>query len=441
MRLGRGILIAAWLLVPATVHAASYSEISPNDPETFTWIEEGVLGLGGGGLDKADVDTVAQLGFRAIANFRAEHDDPAEYISSKDIAYLHLPVDHAVHMNATQLGDFVDWMRAQRDAGRAAYVHCTNGWHRAAAFSAAWLMAEHGMSADDAFERVRDLRGEWAINRAPSALLAYEAELRGAPALQVMLLSPVARPPTYNETMPATVEVFAEGKPAAGAKVHVWSEESSMDVWGDTDEAGRFTFTYTPPAEGMRTDHLFARASLDGYLDGAANVELFYFLDIPTSRPLDIEARLVPGGVEVRVTKNGLATPALIMVTAPNGAFAFDATREGRTVLPLDHAWQTVDVRAEAWGTLGGTARAEAPPTTPVRDRGLNEQPVPPWDAPVSETAREQPSRPDVPAPDVRPAQEPARAAAPVAPALGVALAAVAFVALTAGSLAVSRRI
>lgn len=438
MRPGRCLIVALCLVLPATAQAASYADIAPNEPENFTWIEEGVLGLGGGGLDKADVDTVESLGFRAIANFRAEHEDPADHIRAKGMEYLYMPVDHAVDMNATQLADFVEWMRAQRDAGRAAYVHCTNGWHRAAAFSAAWLMAENGMSADDAFERVRELRGGWAINRAPSALLAYDARLRGEPALDVLLLSPVARPASYNETMPATVEVLANGKPAAGASVHVWSEESSIDIRGHTGADGRLAFTYTPPPQGMRTDHVYARASLDGYMDGAANVELFYFLDVPTSRPLDIEARLVPDGVEVRVTKNGFATPARIMATTADGAFAFDATHEGQTTLPLDHAWQPVEVRAEAWGTLGGTARVEPPPVAPIRDRGLNEQPVPPWDVPVVDG----PDEPDVVAPG--PATDAAIPSAPaerMAPEATAALVAIALVALLAGSVAAARRL
>lgn len=350
------LALASWLAV-APVQAAA-PNYTPSDPRNYTWVEEGVLAVGGGRIAGEHVDFLKSQGFGAVANFRAEQKDDEAAIRAAGMAYLYLPVEHAVDLNATQLRTFVAWAKEMERQGRPIYVHCTNGWHRAAAFAVAWEMDRHGLSFDEAGDQQEDRR-PGTVMRAPSALLQYEADLRGRDALTVLLLSPLARPEPGGE-MPVTVEVLAAGRPVAGAKVHVWSEESRLKLWGTTGEDGRYTFTYRAPA-AHPMDHLYARASADGWADGADDVELFYMDPLPTPRPLDIRTRATADGVAVQVLRNGVPHPARVVAWTAEGWSASDATGTGATTLPFPADGSAIMVRAESWGTLGDVATLRPP--------------------------------------------------------------------------------
>src|SRR5262249_8731729 len=57
-----------------------------------------------------------------------------------------------------QLREAVSWMREQVHAGRRVYVHCRAGIGRSATVVAAFLMEEYGLTADEAWRRVRSRR-------------------------------------------------------------------------------------------------------------------------------------------------------------------------------------------------------------------------------------------------------------------------------------------
>lgn len=355
----RGLVLLILLAAPATTLSAWQPPPPPSDPRNATWIEEGVLALGGGHIGPSEVQYLKSQGFGAVANFRSERPDDVAAIKAAGMEHLYIPIDHAVDMNATQLREFVEWANEMEKEGRPMYIHCTNGWHRAAAFAAAWLMSRTDEpDADEQFRSIERIR-PGSVMRAPSALLAYQAQLEGEKPLVVLLKSPLARP-ERNGTMPVEVEVLASGHPAAGAKVHVWSEESQMDAWGRTDEAGIFRFTYVAKLkQGM--DHLYARAWHDGYTSGADDVELFYDVPVPTSRPLDIETWEGPHGIEVQVLRNGKPHPARVVAWTTDGWFVFDETGSGQLTLPYPREGAEIHVRAESWGATGDAVRLRPP--------------------------------------------------------------------------------
>lgn len=360
MRRGHALLALASCLALVPGAGAQAPNYAPSDPRNHTWVEKDVLAVGGGTIAGENLEYLKAQGFGAIANFRAERNDDEEAIRAAGMEYLYIPVDHAVDMNATQLRTFVAWAKEMERQDRPIYVHCTNGWHRAAAFAAAWMMERSGgkLGADEAFAKLERMR-PGSVMRAPSALLAYEAELQGTKPLVVILQSPIARP-ERGGSMPVVAEVLASGRPAAGAKVHVWSEESRMNIWGHADDDGRFAFTYVGNlTQGM--DHLYARAWLEGYESGADDVELFYEDPVPTTRKLEIQTRRGDQGIDVLVLRNGQPYPTRILAWTTEGWFAFDETGTGRATLPFPEEGTAIYVRAESWGTLGDTATLHPP--------------------------------------------------------------------------------
>jgi protein-tyrosine phosphatase len=66
----------------------------------------------------------------------------------------------------------VEFITAQRAAGRTTYVHCLSGMNRSAAVVTAYLMAEHGWSRDEALAYLRSKRGVVQPNPILMRLLA-----------------------------------------------------------------------------------------------------------------------------------------------------------------------------------------------------------------------------------------------------------------------------
>lgn len=359
MRLRLFPFVLVWLAMPS---AAAQDPHAAKDPRSLTWIAEGVLALGGGGLTEEDIDWLASQGFGAIADLRAEHVDPEAYILASNMTFLSMPIDSASHVNETQLATFVAWVQAQTAAGRPVYVHCTNGWHRAAAFAVAWQLANEGEPYDEASRALASER-PGVVMRAISALLDYEATLTGRPQLAVVLDAETTHP-GLGGAMPARVLVHADGAPAANASVRVWSEESQLRIEGTSDAEGVFAFTYEAPEEAFM-DHLYARASLEGFADGADNVD-FIFDDKAMSRgALDVVAQETGEGLHVRVTSGGRDVPARVVVMAP-GFTAFEATAVGEVTIPDAPRGVPLQVRAVSWGSAGGSASAQLAPPPPL---------------------------------------------------------------------------
>lgn len=354
-------------LVLAVVPTASAQDASAaKDPRNFTWVEQGVLAIGGGGLTEADVEWLAANGFAAIADFRQEHEDPRALIEAKGMAFLDMPIDSASNINATQLASFVAWAKEQKAAGRPIYIHCTNGWHRAAAFAVAWDLATEREPYDEAAREAAQRR-PGTVMRAVSALLDYEAELAGTPQLAVTLVSARSRPEP-GVAMDVVVEVHANGAPASNAIVKVWSEESRIRLEGATDANGRFAFPYVAPSPAPFMDHLYARASLPGFADGADNVEFLFGQPARSRGPLEVDAERTGEGVDVRATSGGRAIPVRVVATAP-GWTAFESSDRGVVTFP-DPPSTAIDIRVVSWGSEGGRARIDpaapaAPPPPP----------------------------------------------------------------------------
>ena len=376
--------LALIVLVASVPLASAQDAQAAKDPRNFDWVDEGVLAVGGGGLSSEDVDWLYDAGFRAIADLRMEYQDPEAEILAKNMTFLDLPIDSAANINATQFATFVAWAEEQVKAGRPVYVHCTNGWHRAAAFAVAWRLSQSDLSYDEAAREAVERR-PGTVMRAVGGLLDYEAGLRGEKGLAVALVSNTTRP-ELNETMSAYVDVYADGAPAAGASVRVWSEESKLKIEGVTDAEGRFTFTYKAPAQAFM-DHVYARASLDGYLNGADNIEFLFGQPAKARGPLEVATEVVgEDDVTVRITHAGKPIIARAIALAP-GFTAVEATDTGGVTFRDLPRGVPVEIRAVSWGSEGGraTVTLEAPAPPPAVDPTPVQPPVvePPVGEPV----------------------------------------------------------
>lgn len=160
-------LLAAGALVLA-VHLAV--EHLTREPPNYARVEDGLY-VGGH-------VPAPPPGTRAVLNL-CEIEDPYH---AEVHRWVPIP-DAAPAPTADWLREQVEFIAAQRGAGRPVFVHCQNGASRSVMVVAAYLMTRHGWSRDEALAFVRERRPVGRPNPAFLTLLKeWEARRAGQPA-------------------------------------------------------------------------------------------------------------------------------------------------------------------------------------------------------------------------------------------------------------------
>jgi protein-tyrosine phosphatase len=158
------VAVVAAALVALCVHLAA--DRLNRDPPNYTRIEEGLY-LGGYVAEPPP-------GVTAVLNL-CEAEDPYQ-------AAVHRwePIqDSEPAPSLDWLRQQVDFIQAQRDAGRVVFVHCRNGVSRSGLVVVAYLMARRGCSREEALTFVRSRREVVRPNPAFMELLnEWERSLR-----------------------------------------------------------------------------------------------------------------------------------------------------------------------------------------------------------------------------------------------------------------------
>jgi hypothetical protein len=157
-RTRRIILFALLALTAAAWPALLWLQHQYELPENYAEVERG-LWMGG------DADQPPP-GTQAVLNL-CEKDDPYR----TEVYFWDSIRDAAPAPSIDWLKKKVEWVEAQRAAGRTTYVHCFAGKSRSGMVVAAYLMQAHGWSRDEAIARIREKRPEIKVNAAFMELL------------------------------------------------------------------------------------------------------------------------------------------------------------------------------------------------------------------------------------------------------------------------------
>ncbi len=93
---------------------------------------------------------LAELGVRAVVNTCDEYDGPTREYAEHGITQLHIPTVDFTPPSLEDVTRAVDFMREHIAAGERIYVHCKAGRARSATVVMCWLIAERGMSPEEA---------------------------------------------------------------------------------------------------------------------------------------------------------------------------------------------------------------------------------------------------------------------------------------------------
>lgn len=153
--------------------------IVTDKPTNFSWVIDGMLAGCGLPVTDDEFDWVVAQGIKSIVTVR-EVALPSDWFNGGDIDYLHLAVEDFGAPNLEELVQAVDFIDQQISSGRPVMVHCAAGKGRTGAVLAAYLVKKQSLTADQAIDKVRDMRpGSVQSISQETAVSMYEKYLKG----------------------------------------------------------------------------------------------------------------------------------------------------------------------------------------------------------------------------------------------------------------------
>lgn len=267
------LLVAALLAVPL---AGAFSEGETVGRKEWTWtvIDDRGLALGGGGLDRDDIEDLHARGFRAIVNYRGEHPNDPQVLREVGMEELFLPNTYAEEdtMPIDHVRSAVAFIESNLAAGKPVYVHCTGGWHRSAVGVIAFFMKERGWRFEQAFEHVAKIR-PGIEPRYADVLYEYERELIGGGKLTVDIWTD-RWDVLPGEDAQVTAYVSLHGEPIPGANIEFAPDHSGSPSHAVSGPDGRANFSFLTQ-DGPLVQYVHATARKDGFIAGYDRNQFF----------------------------------------------------------------------------------------------------------------------------------------------------------------------
>ena len=124
-----------------------------------------------------DVARLAELGVTAVVNTCEEYDGPLRQYEEAGIEQLHVPTIDFTPPTLESVCQSVRFIEQQVADGGKVYVHCKAGRGRSATIAICWLMAAHGMTIDEAQQRLLERRPHVLRSLSKRAVVQQYSEL------------------------------------------------------------------------------------------------------------------------------------------------------------------------------------------------------------------------------------------------------------------------
>jgi atypical dual specificity phosphatase len=142
-------------------------------PTFFTWVRDAKLAASGRPYSKKQVDWLRVNGVTSILTL-TEEPLPGEWTRGLETRHISLE-DHAA-LSSSQMRLGAEYIAAALSEGKVVLVHCLAGKGRTGCVLAAYMMAYEGMSARQAIDELRSIRGGSVERAQERNVLGFEPE-------------------------------------------------------------------------------------------------------------------------------------------------------------------------------------------------------------------------------------------------------------------------
>ena len=146
-------------------------------PTNFSWLIDNKLAGSGMPTSHEEVEWLKKNGIKAILTVR-EYPLPKEWVDG--LEYMHVYSLDLMAPEIEDIDDGVEFIASMMNDDKPVLVHCAAGKGRTGLLLAAYLIKYHGLSVDQAINKVRSLRpGSIQSEYQELALKLYHKHLNG----------------------------------------------------------------------------------------------------------------------------------------------------------------------------------------------------------------------------------------------------------------------
>ena len=130
-----------------------------NKPSRFGWLVKDKLAASGRLMRPSHLAWAIKNGIKSVVTIRESPLDPAWFPKESGIDYKHVKVQDFWVPPVEELDQVVNYIDNENQSGKPVIVHCNGGSGRTGTVLAAYLMKKEGLTAEQAAQKVKEIRG------------------------------------------------------------------------------------------------------------------------------------------------------------------------------------------------------------------------------------------------------------------------------------------